>query len=329
MCLFPRKDGFPCGKCIDCLSKKRNDWSIRLQQEREYWLSRGCVTWMVLLTYSDKYVPKTKMGNNNLCQADVQKFLKRLRKDVTSKGYFLRYFYCGEFGPSTLRPHYHMLLFGLPNTLKKRDVKILLEKHWKKGFVGDKLGIATQRGIHYCTKYMINKILKVHRDDPEIEKPFTRMSKGLGMSFLFDVVQDKNGLHRQKKRSDIVQRFNNLNGIDLIDIYDEARSCEDEAKAIELSKTIQAVFHDKMVVNGTRFKMPRYYRDRIFDGIARYLINFADYHLYHRPKELEYQDKYGDYDSTHDIPMKILMAQEKTNRLLSQYIKSCKDDDKL
>lgn len=328
MCLFPTKQGFPCGKCIDCLSKKRNDWSIRLQYEREYWLKQDCLTYMVLLTYDPEHAPRTKQGNLTLRKRDVQLFMKRLRKDFTKRNCFLRMFYCGEYGPTTLRPHYHMLLFGIPSSISKRDVKILLEKHWQNGFVGDKLGVATARGIHYCTKYMINKIIKLPNDD-EIEKPFTQMSKGLGMSYLFDVSQDKHGLHRLAKREDVVKRLNNLDGVNLVDMYEAARSCENEAQAVELSKQIQSVFHDRVTVNGTRFKLPRYYRDRVFDGVTRYLINFADYHLFHRLNEIEYLNKYGEYDKTHEVPMKLLMAQEKTARLVGLYVKSCKDKDKI
>ena len=173
MCLFPRK-GFPCGQCVECLSDRRNSWSIRLKREAEFWRSYGCNVWMILLTYDEDHVPRTSKGNMTLRKRDVQLFLKRLRKDLQPQGIFVRMFYCGEYGPTTLRPHYHMLLFGVPQSFTKKQVKSVLQKHWHAGFVGRDLGLCKDGGVHYSTKYMINKIIKLPNDE-EIEKPFNGM----------------------------------------------------------------------------------------------------------------------------------------------------------
>lgn len=84
------------------------------------------------LTYDEDHVPykysKDLLGNEwctpSLCKRDVQLFLKRLRKKF---GEF-RYFMCGEYGTHTLRPHYHICIFGL-------DIPDLVE--YKKSFNGD------------------------------------------------------------------------------------------------------------------------------------------------------------------------------------------------
>lgn len=50
-----------------------------------------------------------------VCKKDIQNFLKRLRhlieKDTFTKGCPIRYYICSEYGPDTLRPHYHGILF--------------------------------------------------------------------------------------------------------------------------------------------------------------------------------------------------------------------------
>ena len=67
----------------------------------------------VTLTYADDQLP----DGNSLCPEDVTKFLKRLRKRIDPVK--IRYFLCGEYGEgSTSRPHYHLILFGLPSCVR-------------------------------------------------------------------------------------------------------------------------------------------------------------------------------------------------------------------
>jgi hypothetical protein len=62
------------------------------------------------LTYSDEHLPDL----HSLSRRDVQLFLKRVRKWCKSQGLPSPRFYgCAEYGPQTLRPHYHIIIFGL------------------------------------------------------------------------------------------------------------------------------------------------------------------------------------------------------------------------
>lgn len=65
---------------------------------------------------------------------DVQLFLKRLRKLYFKKyGEFFRFFITGEYGPTTLRAHWHLILFtkkGIPPLTKKDILQV-----WKFGRV--------------------------------------------------------------------------------------------------------------------------------------------------------------------------------------------------
>ncbi len=42
----------------------------------------------------------------------MQLFIKRLRKYFNNNK--IKYFYCGEYGTQTLRPHYHMIVYNAP-----------------------------------------------------------------------------------------------------------------------------------------------------------------------------------------------------------------------
>lgn len=98
---FPRKYLVPCGKCVGCRYDKAAEWSVRAQCEARYH-SRSC---FLTLTYSDANLPPGR----SLCRRHVELFLKRLRKRY---GLGIKVMFCGEYGPRTLRPHYHMLVFG-------------------------------------------------------------------------------------------------------------------------------------------------------------------------------------------------------------------------
>lgn len=106
----------PCGKCIGCRLESSRQWANRCLLELEYHDSAYFVT----LTYDDYHVPRSYYADPEtgeaqlsltLCKRDVQLFMKRLRARFSDDN--IRFFMCGEYGPSTFRPHYHLILFGL------------------------------------------------------------------------------------------------------------------------------------------------------------------------------------------------------------------------
>lgn len=174
----------PCGKCPECLAKKRADWSFRLNQE----LKVSDSAFFITLTYNEE----SNIGD--LDKRHIQLFLKRLRRILAMKvkyvkkenqGGKLRYFIVGEYGPLTNRPHYHAIMFNMPP-----DCMCELENIWSNGHV--KVGSVTPASIHYVTKYVINKNQeKVDQETGEIieRKPFSMMSlkPGLGKNYIDDI----------------------------------------------------------------------------------------------------------------------------------------------
>lgn len=129
----------PCGKCTGCRLKYSAEWATLLMLEKLYYPDDEC--WFITLTYDDahlkipeevEYIEGEKhetfkndgTWSGSLYEEDVQKFIKRLRKHFPEKE--IKYFYCGEYGTSTLpdgrpslRPHYHLILFGCPFDAKE------------------------------------------------------------------------------------------------------------------------------------------------------------------------------------------------------------------
>lgn len=131
-----------------------------------------------------------------VCKKDVQLFLKRLRKKwYGSKSGDLRYFIVSEYGPTTYRPHYHGILFNVPNC----DLVTTLEKVWNMGFVS--VSPVTDERVSYCAKYccctaLLPDYLTQYAFKHELicghvyhrkfypYKPFMMCSKGIGKSLL-------------------------------------------------------------------------------------------------------------------------------------------------
>lgn len=168
----------PCGRCAVCLSRRREEWTIRLTEEAKEHLNAVFVT----LTYDDKNEPwmykdyfmsmlpfykaivKDDFSSRvpAVNKKDVQDFLKRLRHNVPKISY-----YCvAEYGTKTRRPHYHLIIFGISFAYEKT----ILEA-WGKGQI--MVGTVTLQSIKYVCKYHINKT-----DFPKGSvKPFCLMSK--------------------------------------------------------------------------------------------------------------------------------------------------------
>lgn len=144
--IFLKGKGYvPCGKCLPCKKKRQDDWTFRLTQE--YIHSTSCM--FVTLTYSDDFVPKRYVNGeltNVLLKRDVQLWMKRLRKAISPNK--IRFFACGEYGPTTYRPHYHVILFNID--ISYYDTVIAT---WNKGFTSISTSITPQR-IAYVAKYV-------------------------------------------------------------------------------------------------------------------------------------------------------------------------------
>jgi len=164
-----------CGHCIECLIQRSVDWAKRLEHETRYSKSGYFVT----LTYDDENLPtvldeETGELVSNLSKKDIQDFIKLVRyheykkqKDSRPWSAKVRYFLCGEYGPTTMRAHYHLILLNV-----SKDVINILNKIWTKGFV--KVDDVTPKSIRYVTNYMLLKDV----DCLEAQtKPFTTMSK--------------------------------------------------------------------------------------------------------------------------------------------------------
>jgi len=95
----------PCKSCRWCRMDVARQWSVRAFHE-SLLTSASC---FLTLTYSDDNLPH----NGSLVRADLDDFCKRMREHcLRVLGVRIRFFGCGEYGERSLRPHYHLIVFG-------------------------------------------------------------------------------------------------------------------------------------------------------------------------------------------------------------------------
>ena len=147
----------------------------------------------VTLTFDEEHYPK----DHSVKPRDIQLFMKRLRYLCPSLK--LRYFACGEYGDYSMRPHYHLAIFGYPSCSRGisrfsrhsgsccPSCDIVL-KAWGQGQVI--LGTLETKSAAYIAGYVLKKLTK--DDDPRLEgrRPeFARMSlrPGIGLGMMHDL----------------------------------------------------------------------------------------------------------------------------------------------
>ena len=187
----------PCGRCFACRRRHQQDWSIRIQHEAEYCLSKGGSCYFVTLTYAPenlRYKSDKETGEMydvpSVCTTDPGLFMRKLRKCLGKR---IRYFACGEYGKQFDRPHIHIMLF-LDFDIRAEDLRPYVEKSWKFGIV---------KGIYpfsvRLSEYIAKYSMKQFGDDyTKKEKPFARMSlkPAIGSVYLSDKIKQ---FHRNSK----------------------------------------------------------------------------------------------------------------------------------
>lgn len=157
-------------------------------------------SYFITLTYSEKNIPE----NMSLEKSHLQKFFKRLRKQLTSK---VRYFAVGEYGTKKGRPHYHVILFTNGELAEKgkhsvvhskgRLIKTLIEspidKAWTNPETKEPIGIVQtqviedteggEKAARYTAGYCLKKLTtdeRIHDVYPNRKPEFSCCSKGIG-----------------------------------------------------------------------------------------------------------------------------------------------------
>jgi len=177
----------PCGTCICCREEQARQAAVRIAHEATCHERNSFVT----LTYNDHSIPL----HGSLEYKDLTNFLKRARRTFGP----LRYYAVGEYGDQSLRPHYHLCIFGhdfTDNRIITRTTPHLLwtqkalTRCWGQGRV--EVGALTFETARYTASYVTKKLRSKQRyvriDETTgelvaVEQPRAFMSDNLGKNW--------------------------------------------------------------------------------------------------------------------------------------------------
>lgn len=261
----------PCGKCVECLKKYQNDWMLRINEEIKHHGYKGC---FLTLTYSPEHVPTvidkdTGVFYYSVCKRHVQNCIKRFRTNFYRKHGKLAkfsYFVTSEYGPRTLRPHYHAIFCGL-----SREDMLPFISDWQSnyGFVNAKdlygdVSKAARYVAKYCSKGVFeNPFVK----QGFVAKTFHLISKGLGRSFA-----DIPSVQRYYYKWPASEKY-------------DLKAMQSSPGVIYSDKFLEFVTSLRMHMNGYDYSLPRYYK-LLFYGTKNSLSVQAQDFLFNRASKL-------------------------------------------
>lgn len=313
MCLNPLslKNGnvVPCGKCMSCLSQKRNEWSIRAQFHCEQY---DRMPFFVRLSYDEENLPfNENNGDSCLRKKDVQDFIMRFRFNHNLINTKFSYFGCGEYGDLG-RPHYHLLLYGCDflYPVYERSVheaENLLAKDWKLGFVDAQIA-RSYGAVHYMTKYAIKPDEAGHS-----VKPFTLASKGIGSNW-FDS-RECSEIRKKLTPEYIKSVMSDLPGL-YVGVDDLRESLANVSLILLKVEPLVNLFKVTLP-SGRKVPMPRYYRKALLGQFEHFKDNPLWYVNYLRDLKQTISDVLSDqeYNVTHLTSLRHERALARERRL--------------
>lgn len=275
-CLYPLrdKDGvsrFSCGKCIACRINTSEMWSKRMYDELQSWgYDNAC---FVTLTYNDEHLP----SNGSLVKDELQRFFKRLRKDLSLFNRKIKCFACGEYGDQFGRPHYHAIIFGLSPFLQSdRD---LIVKNWtfcdKEIFVwkhkgnvwlkGNAIDVVNERTFRYVAKYVQKRLTGKDGEKEYIQRglvpPYSYKSNGLGLETAkkqLQFMKDNGFLYFNGKQTPIPKYYRDKFGVKAFMSEDKKEAFRKRSISHQLEKTgvqlvLRGIYEKYISLYGSEF----------------------------------------------------------------------------
>nr|CAI9750577.1 replication initiation protein [uncultured phage] len=180
----------PCNHCVGCQQRKRAVLATKFSNALKEYPNAYFLT----ITFSNQNVTRLphykNKGNSSfntmLSKYDVKRILANIRNKLRrayklDKNPKIHYLLCGEYGPKTLRAHYHIALFlpmPLPNLQDKGNDKLTCKLFNSKqyGFYDLERIKPGSSVSNYITKYMTKSFESHSVELSKQGKPISRLS---------------------------------------------------------------------------------------------------------------------------------------------------------
>lgn len=185
-----RQTSVPCGDCPECADSFCKDWRNRLTLEAYTRLIEKKDlpnAYFLTLTYDEEHVDKKGYLNYD----HLQKFYRDFCSYHSHKfGITPRYYFCGEYGSKSGRPHYHGIIFTL---MSPSEIDSYIRSHWFFGFY--KCEALLLEHLNYVASYSLKKSVLLRSEKRQLKKegiPFERSfkSRGIGYEYCQDHYKD-------------------------------------------------------------------------------------------------------------------------------------------
>lgn len=226
----------PCGQCLGCRQAHAKMWALRCVHEMRDHAQNCFLT----LTYRDEDIHWSHItGEQTLYPKDFTDFMKRLRKYLEKFDVKVRYFACGEYGENTHRPHYHVILFGwYPSDAIAYSISKEGNLYYKSDILDGiwKHGNCTIAAVTYETCAYVARYVTKKLNGEAAKEKY----EGIEPEFV-----------RQSRKPGIGLRW--------------------------LEKYYRDVYpYDEVIMNGRRFRPPRYYDDKVAEWFPDMLADVKD-----------------------------------------------------
>ena len=228
-----------CNNCEQCRQNRRQEWAFRCYSQIKYNIEhyKNTLNVFFTLTYAPEYLPiyrRVYLGRTYefpcFSRTDVNDFFNSFRKHLWRK-YGLKsidYLLCSEFGDTTWRPHYHVIMsikFPDQQLFDVFELWKMINHYWQRGHILPmEHNILGNRDLHllplelvnplasskYASKYsckskeyykyyQINDLLQFfqsHKMADDLREfrsvlPFVKASRGFGLCIKDEILQSK------------------------------------------------------------------------------------------------------------------------------------------
>ncbi len=154
----------PCGKCIGCRMDYSRSWADRMTYHA---IGKDDCSYFITLTYDDVHLDDLEHSDSYDLYAlnydHSTQFVKNLRNKFRDAE--LDYYYSGEYGDASMRPHFHFIVYNIfiPDLVfdKLNDngdplyTSSTIDRLWGKGFAV--IGKFNWRSAAYTARYVEKK----------------------------------------------------------------------------------------------------------------------------------------------------------------------------